>query len=122
MKILNYIIPIHLQNNNFLHSLTAQLDQKGSLSRKQIDALEDILEIRLDFFLWDAVCPSEIFEEYGNDFNELMEKMKRNRFKSNRSRNRCIRCIESIVDGAPNSNLIEDALGRSFRYGYRRFK
>ena len=118
MQIMNYIIPKSLQKNNFLLSLKDQYENKGKLSPKQIWALEDILEIELDFFDWNATCP---LEDCQDEFDKLMAKMKRNRFRKIKNRNKCIRAIESILNENVNWALVNDALGLNFNPYYRRW-
>lgn len=118
MVILSYIIPKSLQSNDFVKSLHKQFEEKGQLSIRQTEALVDMLEIDLDFFEWDAKC---LDENYQDDFEKLMAKMKRNRFRKVKTRNKCIRAIESIIEGKPRPSLIADALGENFQYRYRRY-
>lgn len=117
MKILSYIIPKQLQINTFVQSLHKQYTEKGKLSIRQQDALEDILEIVLDFYDWDFKPNEELQEDWDN----LIAKLTRNRFRVNKNRNKCIRALESIIEGEPRWDVINDALGKNYNYGYRRW-
>ena len=110
MRILNFIVPKYLQDDPFIISLHKQFTKSGVLTKKQTDALEDALEIELDFYGWDAPVP----EEHRVDFEELLAKFRRNRFRNTKNKNRCIRAMNSIVDGVPNQRLIYSSLGRGF--------
>lgn len=72
MEILGYIIPKSLHKNNFINSLRTQAEEKGELSKKQVEALRDMVEIDEDFYHWDAECNDEKLKD---DFDELMKKM-----------------------------------------------
>jgi len=117
MKIFDFIIPKDLQTNGFILSLHEQLEKKGKLSFKQIWALEDMLEIEYDFYGWDFVPENEEIKE---DWDKLIAKLKRNRFRSNKNRNKCIRALESIIDDDPIHWLIDEALGKNYS-PYRRW-
>ena len=49
MQILNFTIPKYLRDDPFIISLHKQFTKSGVLTKKQTDALEDALEIELDF-------------------------------------------------------------------------
>ena len=121
MVIHDYIVPKGLQENPFVQSLKRQYDTKGELSNKQLIALEDLLEISLDFYEWDhrPDPDSEFFEDYFL----LLDKLKRNRFRKTKNRNKCIRALENIILGKGSCQEIDTALGRNFnpyhRYGRR---
>lgn len=121
MKILKYIIPKDLQKNNFMLSLKAQFEKSGELSKRQKYALEDMLEIELDFYDWSFELPEDSDPSLRSDFDELMKKLKLNRFRKIKTRNKCIRAIESIIQNKTDKYLVDDALGRLVRYGYRRY-
>ena len=118
MKILSYIIPKQLQKNHFVQSLHKQFEEKGKLSPKQAEALEDILEITLDFYDWKYEPKNEELQE---DWDNLLAKLTRNRFRSVKNRNKCIRALESIIAEMPRWDLIDEALGKNYNYGYRRW-
>ena len=119
MRILNFIVPEYLRDDPFIISLHKQFTKSGTLTKKQTDALEDALEIELDFFGWDIPVP----EEHREDFEQLLAKYRRNRFRSTKNKNKCIRAMNSIIDGVPNQSLIDDSLGRYnfFSRGYNRY-
>jgi tRNA U34 5-carboxymethylaminomethyl modifying GTPase MnmE/TrmE len=119
MVILSYIIPKDLQKNSFVQSLHKQFEEKGELSRRQTHALEDILEIELDFFGWSFEPPKED-EHICQEWDLLLAKMTRNRFRKIKNKNKCIRAMETIINGEPNYGMINDALGRNFQT-YRRW-
>ena len=108
MQILNFTIPKYLRDDPFIISLHKQFTKSGVLTKKQTAALEDALEIELDFYGWDAPVP----EENRADFEELLAKFRRNGFRD--AKNRCIRAMNSIIDGAPSQSLIDNALDRDF--------
>lgn len=115
MQILSYFVPHHLRSNSFLQSLHLQFQKTVSYPKKQSDALEDALEIELDFYGWDIPVQE--------DFTKLLKKFRRNRFKSIKSiKNKCVRAMNSIIAGEPRQDLIDDVLGRNFTVGgyYRR--
>jgi len=116
MKIMNYIIPESLQNNDFIKSLSAQHDEKGDLSKKQIEALENMIGISLEYYHYDFVPTENTPSEY----HDLLAKLKRNRFKKEKNRNTCIRALNSIVSGNPRWDLINTATGANFQY-FRRW-
>lgn len=117
MKILSYYIPRDLQNNVFLRSLHEQVHSKGGkLSTKQLNALKDALDIEEDFYNWDYKCTND---NYVNDYELLKSKLIADRFKTVKGRNKCIRAMSSIIIGAPDYYLIEDALRRIGWRGYR---
>lgn len=119
MVILNYIIPKALQTNDFVKSLHAQFTEKGELSIKQTEALEGMLDIRLDFFDWNF----EPTEEDKEDWDDMIKKLKRNRFRSSKNYNKCVRALEYIVHGNKNQWLNDEVLGRNYDYyGYRRYR
>lgn len=116
MKILSFQIPKDLQGA-FIYSLKQQFDKNGSLSRKQTWALKDILEIDEEFFNWDYVCSNERFSY---DYNSMLVKLKKDRFRSVKTKNRCIRAMQSIIDEKPDTYMIDEVLGRIDFRGYRR--
>lgn len=98
-------------------SLFTQFTRDGKLSKKQAWALKDMLEIDEEFYNWDYVCDNP---NLSGDYSDLLAKFKRDRFRSVKTKNKCVRAMESIIQNAPDTYLINDALGRiSFR-GYRR--
>lgn len=118
MRILDFIVPEYLRDNTFIISLHKQFTKHGTLTKKQVDALEDALEIELDFYGWDVPVP----EEHREDFEKLLAKFRRNRFHGTKTKNRCIRAMHSIIDGVPDRGLIDSALGRQFfTRGYNRY-
>lgn len=110
MQILNFTVPKYLRGDPFIISLHKQFTKSGVLTKKQTDALEDALEIELDFYGWDVPVP----EGHRVDFEELLAKFRRNRFRNTKNKNRCIRAMNSIIDGAPSQSLIDSSLGRNF--------
>lgn len=118
MRILDFTVPEYLRGDPFINSLHKQFIKSGVLSKKQVDALEDALEIELDFYGWDIPVP----EEHREDFEKLLAKFRRNRFRGTKTKNRCIRAMNSIIDGVPRQSLIDGALGRQFFiHGYSRY-
>lgn len=118
MRILDFIVPEYLRDNTFIISLHKQFTKHGTLTKKQVDALEDALEIELDFYGWDMPVP----EEHREDFEELLAKFRRNRFLRTKNKNKCIRAMNSIIDGVPCQRLINSSLGRGFfNRGYNRY-
>jgi len=126
MKILGYIIPKDLQSVDFVKSLYTQAEKKGELTKGQIDALKDILEIEEEFFHFPDKCPMEETPDYKDDdgdfkhlqyqdYYTLLNKLKRNRFKKVKKKNQCVRALQSYVDGKINYKLIEKALNRDYR-------
>ena len=120
MVILGYIIPKRLQQNDFVKSLARQFEEKGKLSKKQTHAIEDMLEIELDFY-GSEFKPDPEDEWLCQEWDLLFAKYRRNRFRSTKGRNKCIRAMESIIDGEPNEWLIDEALGRNYQ-PYRRYR
>ena len=82
MRILNFIVPKYLRGDPFIISLHKQFTKSGVLTKKQTDALEDALEIELDFYGWDVPVP----EENRADFEELLAKFHRNRFRNTKNK------------------------------------
>ena len=118
MRILNFIVPEYLRGDPFIISLHKQFTKSGTLTKRQTDALEDALEIELDFFGWDIPVP----EERREDFEKLLAKYRRNRFRCTKNKNRCVRAMNSIIDGVPCQSLIDSALGSNFlSRGYNRY-
>jgi len=96
MKILDYIIPSHLQDSVFITALNAQFNLNGKLSKKQINVLRDILEIDEEYD--DDIFKGDTREYYSSYLEKLRSKLKRNRFKSLTKKNECIRCIYDILN------------------------
>lgn len=121
MEICTLIIPKKLQTNPFIVSLHKQYTQKGKLTINQLWALEDMLEIRLDFFEWDFKLDPESVDyiEMKENWDQLIAKLNRDRFRKNKNRNKCVRALMSIVEGQPKCGLIDEALGRGFNPYYR---
>ena len=120
MKILGYIIPKELRENNFIKSLAKQADEKGELTFNQIAALQDIIGVELDFYDWDFElkedCPG-----YTNRsiYERLLEKMKRDNFRKTGTRNACVRGLNSFVEGTLKWRYIDKALGLNYSYNRR---
>jgi superfamily I DNA and RNA helicase len=112
MKILNYIIPMSLTKNDFVLSLAKQAEKNGELTLRQEEALRDIIGIEEDYFYWDEIC---YVIEYEKEFNELREKLRRNRFRKTKTKNKCIRALISIIENKPRRWLIDEALGIYYR-------
>jgi hypothetical protein len=118
VRILDFIVPEYLRDNTFIISLHKQFTKSGTLTKKQVDALEDALEIELDFY----GCNIPVPEEHLEDFEKLLAKFRRNRFHTIKSKNKCIRAMNSIIDGVPDRCLINNSLGRGFfNRGYNRY-
>lgn len=116
MKILSFFIPKELQSNTFVISLHAQFIARGNLSPRQINSLKDILDIEEDFYDWEYKCENE----NSGDYSDLKDKLVKNRFRSVKGRNKCIRAMQSIINGTPNYQLINEALGLvDYRKRYR---
>ena len=119
MKILDYYIPLHLQENNFFQSLHSQYEKSGKLSCKQIFALENYLGIEKDFFDWNTPIP-ESQEHFKSKLEELKNKLKKDRFIYAANKNKCIKAIMSILNNSPDSFLIDSVLYPVQKYSYRR--
>ena len=112
MKILSYYVPKNLQSNEFIRSLHQQVNVKdGKLSIRQMNALKDMLDIDEEFYNWDYECK----DENSGNYNDLKNKLIRNRFKTVKGKNKCIRAMESIIIGKPDHYLIQEALGMNFK-------
>jgi hypothetical protein len=110
MKILSFFIPKILQSNEFIKSLHHQFIKDNKLSVRQTNALKDILDIDEEFYDWDYECN----DEHSGNYSDLKNKLIRNRFKAVKGRNKCIRAMQSIIDGKPDHYLIQEALGTAF--------
>ena len=112
MKILSFFIPKELQNNQFIKSLHTQFHNKGgALSIRQINALKDMLDIDEEFYDWDYRC---LDDRHSGNYNDLKNKLIRNKFKTIKGKNKCVRSMQSIIDGKPDHYLIQEALGTNF--------
>jgi len=112
MKILNYYIPKDKQSDRFIMSFKAQIDSGKNLSRRQIEVLEDNLEIELDFFNHHFVP----LNKYKSIWDQILEKVNKNRFVKIKNKNRCIRALHSIMDGRPDNKNIDIILDRNNRW------
>jgi uncharacterized CHY-type Zn-finger protein len=126
MKILDYDFPDNTKNS-FLLSLHKQFQDKGALSEKQTKIISTIsLEYSQCFRLheefpqhkYEALSEIEI-ENLKDDFDELKQKVIKNRFMKLQKRNECIDAFESILNGKPYYHIIDDIL-RPAHY-HRRF-
>lgn len=120
MKISGYIIPKSLQQNEFIKSLYKQ-EQHNKLSTSQTNALKDMLEIEEEFYMFPEACPFKsetIFDSCESDYYNLLDKLKRNRMKSIKSKNKVIRALNAYMEKDPKSWLNDKGLGRD--YDYRR--
>lgn len=113
MKILDYIIPSHLQDSAFITSLNTQFNLNGKLSKKQINVLRDMLEIDEEYD--DDIFEGDTCEYYSKYLEKLRSKLKRNRFKSLTKKNECIRCIYDILNGEPSEEMIIKALNMDYK-------
>lgn len=111
MRILSYIVPKELQGNEFIRSLHLQYKSKGELTKRQTWALRDMLDIDEDFYNWDFVCKNP---NISGAYDDIMTKLKRNKFRTAKGRNKCIRALQSIVDNKADNYLIAEALGTGF--------
>lgn len=110
--ILGFVIPESLKGNDFLKSLISQYIKKGSLSEKQIEYLQDILEVEVEFYDYEFYLPyCHVLLE---DYQDLRAKYKRNKFKGISGKNACARALISIADGSPRTDLIDRVLGKNF--------
>lgn len=116
MKILNYVIPKSLETFGFVQSLAQQVDEKGQLSLKQEEALRDIIGIEEDFYYWDYDPKGKECED---QYEVLFQKLRRDKFRKTKNKNKCIRALISIAEGNPRYYLINDALGLNYNYGRR---
>lgn len=114
MMIYDYIIPQELQTNSFIVSLNRQFKECGKLTPRQYEALQDMLDIDLDFY---TDIKYEINENYINDYTQLINKLKKTNFRKAKTKNNCIRAIQSIIEGKPRFSLI---MGILVGYNYRR--
>ena len=119
MEIMGYIIPSELQNDTFIMSIKRQYDLSQKLTPKQQHALIDTIGVTLDFYEWDFDLKTDD-SDLQKSFEDLMAKVRRNKFRTARGHNKCVRAINSIVDGTPNWGLIDDALGKNYK-PYRRY-
>lgn len=118
MVILGYIIPKDLQENNFIQSLHKQADKKCKLSQNQMYALKDMLNIDEEFYEFPDKFPmSDDYSHWKYYYEELMKKLKRDRFRNVQTKNSCVRALQSFVDLNPNRKLIKIALGLNYNYG-----
>lgn len=116
MEIMGYSIPVEFQSNNFICSLFDQFETKGTLSKKQVEALENVIGVELEFNDFDFTVSKD--HECFNALNTLMKKLKANRFRKVKTRNDCIRAVKSIIDGSPRWQLI-DYIINPRRYFYK---
>lgn len=120
MKILGYIIPKDIQENNFIKSLHKQADKRGKLSQNQMYALKDMLDIEEEFYEFPDKFPmSNDYSHWKYYYDKLIAKLKRDRFRKVQTKNSCVRALQSFVDLNPNRKLIDKALG--LNYDYRRY-
>lgn len=112
MKILSYVIPKALQSNTFIRSLELQFKKSGELSKRQLWALRDMLDIDEEFFDWDYICLDKLYQE---NYKDLKNKLKRDKFRTIKGKNKCVRAMQSIVDGKPDHYLIREALGLDYQ-------
>ena len=118
MEILGYIIPKDLQKLSFVKSIHEQYQKKGRLSLKQQIAIEGILEIVPDFFDWEYV-PTTTDEYIIDCWEQLIAKLKRNKFRKAKTKLTCIRALETIISEEPDMAVIADALGLNFNPRWR---
>lgn len=106
MHIMNYYIPEDLRDNPFLLCLYRQENDGGEFSYRQIEELQDIIGISLDYWHYDVYH----VENSQDDFDALLKKLKSNKFKNvngrGAGRNRCIRALNSLVENNPRRSLI----------------
>jgi hypothetical protein len=111
MIINGYIIPLEAQKNSFIRSLMRQVERGRELTPKQIDALEDTIGVELEFTRWDYDIRADQMQlNYISIYENLIEKLRENRFRKTRTRNACIRALNSIVDQNVSWHYIEKAL------------
>jgi hypothetical protein len=106
MEIDGYIIPSSMQKNSFIQSLFTQFSKKGKLSKNQLNALKGMLDINEDFFQPNVECPESMIDCI-DLFNEIKEKLKKNRFNKVSSRNKHIRTLLSILNDEELKDEIE---------------
>jgi hypothetical protein len=112
MKILSFFIPKELQGNQFILSLYRQTEISGKdLSLRQINALKDMLDIDEEFYDWDYKC---LDDRHSGNYTDLKNKLIRNKFRTIKGKNKCVRAMQSIIDGKPDHYLIQEALGTNF--------
>lgn len=116
MMIYDYIIPQELQTNSFIVSLNRKFKECGKLTPRQYEALQDMLDIDLDLDFYTDI-KYEINENYINDYTQLINKLKKTNFRKAKTKNNCIRAIQSIIEGKPRFSLI---MGILVGYNYRR--
>ena len=56
------------------------------------------------------------FLSYKEDYDFLTKKLNRNKFRSVRSFNNCVRALNSILDETYSQKLLDKATGRSYRF------
>lgn len=108
MKILTYIVPKHLEDNDFVKSIHSKYTKSGVLTVNQINAIQDVIGIELDFYDYEYIP----HEDYTVDYSMLRDKLKNNKFTTAKGKNRVVRALNSIIENKPNQNLIDEALGR----------
>jgi len=116
MKILDYIIPEEYRKNDFVRNVHRYFLDKGSITDKQENALRWCIGVEEDFFEYDVKVPKD--SPQFDDFILLKEKYQRDRFRYTRTKNECIKAMQSIIYERPDYALINNALGRN--YDWRR--
>jgi len=111
MMILDYYIPKELRGNDKIRNLGNIFRRKGKLTPKQKDLLEDLLEIDMDFLVYDITLAED--DPNYDDWSRLTYKLYHTKWQKASTRNRCIRCILSCLRGAPNKNTIDQVLNPS---------
>lgn len=117
MKILTYIVPKHLENNDFVKSIHSKYTKDGVLSINQTNAIIDMIGVELDFYDYEFTLPAGHVD--AGDYSMLRDKLKKNRFTTAKGKNRVIRALNSIINNKPNQALIDIALGRIQYYPKR---
>jgi len=118
MEIMGYMVANQFKVNSFVVSIYNQIQEGKELLLKQKEAIENILEIELDFFDFEFTLPEN--HEYYIRFNELRLKLYKNNFRKVKPKNNCIRAIQSIINDEPRLDLINQVLYPEDYYGRRR--
>lgn len=114
MEILGFTIPNEVSNKPFLDSLIRYYQKHRKLTPRQYNAFLDLIGVELDFFDYEYQEPEE--SHYYEDYINLREKLKRNRFIKVSGKNKVVRALNSIIEGKPDINTIDEALDRRKYY------
>lgn len=114
MEILGYIVDDSFKGNAFVMSVHKQVQDGRNLSLKQVEAIENILEIELDFFDFEFTLSED--HKWFDEFSTIREKLFKNNFRKVKPKNNCIRAIQSIIDDNPRELLIDQIINPQNHY------